>query len=123
MEILGTMGARSSLPTMCVRRGAGGPSGYLAAIEAGHRGYRFWCEADRCVLRGRDAFVPGGAVVGPTRARHGSLGCACGGYDEPRRFARHSPRHSGPCADSAAPGPLPVRSVIAFGGRAFGLLP
>src|ERR1035437_5351420 len=123
MEIPGTMGARSALPTMCASRADGEPSGGLAATEAGQRGHRFWRKTDRCVLRGRDAFVPAGAVVGPTRARRGSFGCACGGYGRPRRFARHSPRHPGPRPDTTAPGPLPVRSVIAFGGRAFGLLP
>src|SRR5712671_294570 len=38
-------------------------------------------------------------------------------------FARRSPRRPGAHADPAAPGPLPVRSAFALGGRALGLLP
>ena len=87
VAIPGTMGARPALPSMCASRADGGPSGGLAVIEAGQRGHRFWHKTDRCVLRGGGTFVRAGAMVGPTRARHGSLGCACGGYGRPRRFA------------------------------------
>ena len=127
MEIPGAMSVRWARgrrgSTMVARRVDGAPFGGLAATEAGQRGRRFWLKSDRCVLRSGDAFVPAGAVVGPTCDRRGSLGCACGGRGRPRRFARHSPRPPRPYADAVAPDPVPICSAVAFAGRTLGLLP